>query len=92
MSGKSIDVDYHSNDEAKEADIKYSFVEHRYTFEKRIYMYERHTYDEMVYTLPVKAGKVTLILKFAEVKPVLVRCTSGTQGSACSTLRSEVKL
>jgi len=30
-------------------------------------MFERHTYDEMIYTLPVKNGKVTLILKFAEV-------------------------
>ena len=31
-------------------------------------MYERHTYDEMVYLLPVRTGKHTLILKFAEVK------------------------
>lgn len=30
-------------------------------------MYERHTYDEMIYNLPVKQGKITLILKFAEV-------------------------
>jgi hypothetical protein len=30
-------------------------------------MYERHTYKEMSYALPVKQGKVTLILKFAEV-------------------------
>jgi hypothetical protein len=58
VTGKSVDVDYHSNDEAKETDIKY-------TFEKRLYMYERHTYDEMTYSLPVKQGKTTLILKFA---------------------------
>lgn len=55
-------------------------------------MYERHTYDEMVYTLPVKTGKVTLILKFAEVTLRLVRCTSGTQENVCSTLRSEARL
>lgn len=30
-------------------------------------MYERHTYDEMTYSLPVKQGKVTIILKFAEM-------------------------
>jgi hypothetical protein len=39
----------------------------RYTLEKEIYMYERHTYDEMTYSLPVRKGAHTLILKFAEV-------------------------
>lgn len=31
----------------------------------------------MTYLLPVKTGKVTLILKFAEVLSPLVRCISG---------------
>lgn len=30
-------------------------------------MYERHTYSSMTYSLPVKTGKHTLIMKFAEV-------------------------
>ena len=30
-------------------------------------MYERHTYKEMTYNLPVRKGKITLILKFAEM-------------------------
>ena len=30
-------------------------------------MYERHTYDEMTYSLPSREGKITLMLKFAEV-------------------------
>lgn len=48
----------------------------RFTFDKRLYMYERHTYDEMTYTLPVKSGKNTIILKFAEVPHLLLRCIS----------------
>ena len=60
MKGQSVDVDYHTNDEAKDNDIKF-------TFEKRLYMYERHTYDEMTYSLPSREGKITLMLKFAEV-------------------------
>ena len=30
-------------------------------------MYERHTYSSMTYSLPVKTGKHTLILKFAQM-------------------------
>ena len=30
-------------------------------------MYERHTYKDMTYNLPVRKGKITLIMKFAEV-------------------------
>lgn len=30
-------------------------------------MFERHTYSSMTYSLPVKTGKHTLILKFAEM-------------------------
>lgn len=36
-------------------------------------MYERHTYSEMVYSLPVKTGKHTLILKFAEVRTPIIQ-------------------
>lgn len=60
MSGESVAVDYHSDDSAKEADLKY-------TFDKGVYMYERHSYKEMTYNLPVRTGKHVLILKFAEV-------------------------
>lgn len=42
----------------------------RYAMDKEIYMYERHTYSEMTYALPVKTGVHTVILKFAEVCPV----------------------
>lgn len=31
-------------------------------------MYERHTYQEMTYDLPIKKGINTIIMKFAEVK------------------------
>ncbi len=48
-------------------------------------MYERHTYDEMSYSLPVKIGKVTLILKFAEVLLHIPRCILEMQGSVFST-------
>jgi hypothetical protein len=58
---------------------------YRYTFEKRLFMYERHTYDEMTYALPIKTGKVTIILKFAEVLHFRRRCTSATQAKECST-------
>ena len=78
MAGKSVDVDYHTNEEARETDIKF-------TFEKRLYMYERHTYEQMTYSLPVKPGKVTIILKFAEVCLPLFRCTSATQEKESST-------
>ena len=30
-------------------------------------MFERHTYNDMTYSLPVKKGKNTIIMKFAEV-------------------------
>ena len=38
-------------------------------------MYERHTYNEMAYNLPIRKGKITLIMKFAEVFLSLFRCT-----------------
>lgn len=60
MTGSSVDVDYHSDSGASSSDIKY-------TIEKEIYMFERHTYSSMTYNLPVKNGKHTLILKFAEM-------------------------
>ena len=38
-------------------------------------MFERHTYSSMTYSLPVKTGKHTIILKFAEVLNLLeLRC------------------
>jgi len=30
-------------------------------------MYERHTYQEMTYDLPIKKGVNTIIIKFAEM-------------------------
>ena len=39
----------------------------RYAMDKEIYMFERHTYQEMTYSLPVRSGTHTIILKFAEV-------------------------
>jgi hypothetical protein len=39
----------------------------RYTFERDVYMYERHTYSQMTYKLPVRTGFNTIILKFAEM-------------------------
>lgn len=54
-------------------------------------MYERHTYKEMVYALPVKQGKVTLILKFAEVLEGRGRCTLKIREKECSISRSGIK-
>lgn len=39
----------------------------RFAMDKEIYMFERHTYQEMTYSLPVRSGTHTIILKFAEV-------------------------
>jgi len=47
-------------------------------------MYERHTYEEMTYSLPSREGKVTLILKFAEVMINASRCTSVMPGNVFS--------
>ena len=55
-------------------------------------MYERHTYDEMSYLLPTKPGKLTLILKFAEVLILLARCILRMQENVYSTLKLELKL
>jgi len=55
-------------------------------------MYERHTYKQMVYTLPVKRGKVTLVLKFAEVQFKLRRCTLLKPVKEYSILRLAHKL
>jgi hypothetical protein len=85
VSGESVPVDYHSNEEATAADILY-------TFEKRLYMYERHTYKQMVYTLPVRRGKVTLVLKFAEVNFLQCRCTSLKLDRECSISRLGLRL
>ena len=60
VSGSSVDVDYHADTAVAGSDMKYSH-------EKELYMFERHTYTEMTYSLPVKSGKNTLIMKFAEV-------------------------
>ena len=85
MSGNSVPVDYHSNQDATEADILY-------TFEKKLFMYERHTYNEMTYSLPTKKGKVTLVMKFAEVFLSLFRCTSLNLDKEFSTSKLAVKL
>ena len=58
VSGNSVPVDYHSNQDATDNDILY-------TFEKKLYMYERHTYGDMTYNIQARKGKLTLILKFA---------------------------
>lgn len=42
----------------------------RFALDKEVYMYERHTYQEMTYDLPIKKGINTIIIKFAEVKLV----------------------
>ena len=55
-----MDVDYHSDTSVSASDLKYSH-------EKDLYMFERHTYTEMTYSLPVRQGQNTLIMKFAEV-------------------------
>lgn len=60
VDGDIHEADYTLNDVLSDADIKY-------TFEKDVYMYERHTYKQMTYRLPVKQGAHTLILKFAEM-------------------------
>lgn len=60
VDGDIHEADYTLNDVLSDSDIKY-------TFEKDVYMYERHTYKQMTYRLPVKQGAHTLILKFAEM-------------------------
>jgi hypothetical protein len=60
VEGDSHEADYTVNDATLDADIKY-------TFERDVYMYERHTYSQMTYKLPVKQGHNTIILKFAEM-------------------------
>ena len=47
--------------------IYFRFTGYRYAMDKEIFMFERHTYTEMTYSLPVRNGHNTLILKFAEV-------------------------
>ena len=42
-------------------------LQSRFAMDKEIFMFERHTYTEMTYSLPVRNGHNTLILKFAEV-------------------------
>lgn len=46
----------------------------------------------MSYLLPVKTGKVTLILKFAEVLLSSPRCILRMQENVYSTLKLEIKL
>jgi hypothetical protein len=60
VEGDSHEADYTVSDSISDADIKY-------TFEKEVYMYERHTYSQMTYRLPVRQGFNTIILKFAEM-------------------------
>lgn len=67
VTGKSVDVDYHSDSGASAAEIKYPRHNHRFAIDKEIFMFERHTYSEMTYSLPVRSGAHTIILKFAEV-------------------------
>lgn len=60
VEGDSREADYTTNSALEDVDIKF-------TFDKDIYMHERHTYSQMTYNLPVKDGFNTLILKFAEM-------------------------
>lgn len=60
VEGDSHEADYTVNEAINDVDI-------RFTFERDIYMYERHTYSQMTYRLPVKQGYNTIILKFAEM-------------------------
>lgn len=64
----------------------------RFAMDKEIFMFERHTYSEMTYKLPVKTGAHTLILKFAEVSFWSYhRCISKVQarGSSISKLATQ---
>lgn len=56
-------------------------------------MYERHTYSSMTYSLPVKTGKHTIILKFAEVHSFSrFRCILRSQVKEFSILKLETQL
>ena len=58
--GDSREANYNTNSALEDVDIKF-------TFDREIYMFEKHTYSKMTYKLPVKEGFNTLILKFAEM-------------------------
>lgn len=60
VEGDSHEADYTVSDATSDADIKY-------TFDRDVYMYERHTYSQMTYRLPVRQGYNTIILKLAEM-------------------------
>jgi hypothetical protein len=60
VDGDTREADYTTNSALENLDLKY-------TFDKDVYMHERHTYSRMTYTLPIRDGFNTIILKFAEM-------------------------
>jgi len=55
-------------------------------------MYERHTYQEMTYDLPVKKGINTIVIKFAEVKIILFQMYFQKQGQRVFNIKIGSKI
>lgn len=55
-------------------------------------MYERHTYQEMTYDLPIKKGINTIIIKFAEVRIQFIKMYFQKQGQRVFNIKIGSKI
>lgn len=55
-------------------------------------MYERHTYQEMTYDLPIKKGINTIIIKFAEVRNQFIKMYFQKQGQRVFNIKIGSKI